>query len=107
MAEKRYKIVVYAPGSHADAVREAMGDAGAGIIGTYTHCTFTIPGITRFKPGPGSDPEVGEIGKLAEVAEERIETVCEAGRLKAVLEAVRAAHPYEEPAMDVYPVELF
>jgi hypothetical protein len=103
---ERYKIVVYVPSSHAEAVREAMGEAGAGIIGTYSHCTFTISGITRFKPGPGSDPAIGEIGKVAVVPEDRIETVATADNLKAALAAIRSVHPHEEPAMDVYPVEL-
>ena len=104
--EKRYKIVVYVPEDHADALREAMAGAGAGVIGNYTHCTFTIKGIGRFKPGEGAHPMVGEVGKLEEAAEDRIETVCAGGKLQDVLKAIRAAHPYEEPATDVYPMEV-
>lgn len=84
----------------------AMGEAGAGKIGNYTHCTFTLKGTGRFKPEEGSDPTIGEIGKLEEVTEERIETVCEGDKLDAVLAAIRKTHPYEEPATDVYPIEL-
>ena len=103
---ERYKLVVYAPETHAAAVREAMGEAGAGRIGNYTHCSFTIRGTGRFRPEPGANPAVGEVGRLEEVVEERIETVCEAQALRAVLDAIRAAHPYEEPAIDVYPIEV-
>lgn len=103
--ERLYKLVIYAPLSHADAVREALGEAGAGKIGNYSNCTFTVRGIGRFKPEEGANPHIGEVGKLEEVEEERIETVCEAAVLADVLNAVREAHPYEEPAIDVYPIE--
>lgn len=104
--EKRYKIVVYAPESHADKLRKAIGDAGAGKIGNYSHCTFTIKGTGRFKPEEGANPTIGSVGKLEEVSEDRIETVCSGDKLQAVLKAIRKAHPYEEPATDVYPIEL-
>lgn len=104
--EKKYKIVVYVPESHGDVLRSAMGDAGAGVIGDYTHCMFTLKGIGQFKPGEGSDPYVGEVGKLNKVEEERIETVCEADKLPGIIKAIRDVHPYEEPAFDVYPIEL-
>ncbi len=103
---KRYKIVVYVPESHADKLRDAIGAAGAGQIGNYTHCTFTIKGVGRFKPGEGSNPTIGEVGKLEAVEEDRIETVCSEEKLKDVLKAIKEAHPYEEPATDVYPIEV-
>lgn len=105
--KKRYKIVLYVPESHADELRTAIGDAGAGKIGNYTHCTFTIKGTGRFIPGPGSNPTIGKEGKMEEVAEDRIETVCEEDVLKAVLKAIKDVHPYEEPATDVYLIEVF
>lgn len=104
--KKRYKIVLYVPESHADALREAVGVAGAGKIGNYSHCTFTVKGIGRFKPLEGANPTIGEVGKLEEVIEERIETVCEEDILKGVLKAIKDVHPYEEPATDVYPIEV-
>lgn len=104
--EKRYKIVVYVPEDHADKLREAMGNAGAGKIGNYAHCTFTIKGTGRFRPEEGANPTIGSIGNLEEVAEERIETVCSGEKLQDVLKAIRETHPYEEPATDVYPIEL-
>lgn len=103
---KKYKIVVYVPESHADKLRQAMGNAGAGIIGEYTHCMFTVRGISQFRPGPDSDPTIGEPKKLIEVAEERIETVCDDKALNNILAAIRDVHPYEEPATDVYPIEI-
>lgn len=104
--EKKYKLVVYVPEDHAEKLREAMGNAGAGKIGNYTHCTFTLKGTGRFKPEEGANPSTGEVGKLEEVPEDRIETVCSGENLQAVLKAIRENHPYEEPATDVYPIEL-
>jgi len=99
------KIVVFVPETHADAVREAMGKAGAGKIGNYTHCSFSSQGIGRFKPEEGAHPAVGKIGKLESVREERIEAVCERKILQDVITAIKKAHPYEEVALDIYPLE--
>ncbi|MBI5261546.1 MAG: hypothetical protein HY852_06985 [Bradyrhizobium sp.] len=103
---KQYKIVVYVPESDADELRQAMGNAGAGQIGNYSHCTFSVKGVGRFRPNAGANPTIGEVGRLEAVEEERIETVCTEDRLKAVLKAIRQAHPYEEPAIDVYPIQV-
>lgn len=104
--EKKYKIVIYVPESHAAALRTAIGEAGAGRIGNYSNCTFTLKGIGRFRPETGANPTIGEVGTLEEVNEDRIETVCSGDKLHAVLAAIRTVHPYEEPATDVYPIEL-
>ncbi len=106
-SQKRYKIVVYIPEEHAAKLREAMAGAGAGVIGNYTHCTFTIKGTGRFKPNEHANPTIGEANRIEEVSEDRIETVCEADKLEGVLKAIRTNHPYEEPATDVYPIEVF
>jgi hypothetical protein len=103
---KRYKIVMYVPASHADRLREAVGKAGAGKIGNYAFCTFTTSGTGRFTPLEGADPAIGEVGKLEAVPEERIETVCSEDKLQDVLRAIKEVHPYEEPATDVYPIEI-
>lgn len=105
--KKRYKIVAYVPQSHADGLRDAMGQAGAGRIGNYSHCTFSIVGTGRFRPEEGANPAVGSVGAMEETVEERIETVCEGSVLRDVLDAIRRVHPYEEPATDVYPIEIF
>ncbi|CAL79214.1 Hypothetical protein BRADO5540 [Bradyrhizobium sp. ORS 278] len=103
---KTFKIVVYVPTANAEALRGAMGEAGAGRIGNYDYCSFTLTGTGRFRPLAGANPSIGAVGKLEDVAEDRIETVCAEDRLKPVLAAIRAAHPYEEPAIDVYPLAV-
>ena len=104
--EKKYKIVVYVPESHSEKLREAMGNAGAGVIGNYTFCTFTSKGVGRFKPGEGANPTIGQVGKMEATDEERIETVCSGDKLVAVMQAIKDVHPYEEPGTDVYPIEI-
>ncbi|WP_407180942.1 hypothetical protein [Bradyrhizobium sp. STM 3562] len=103
---RQYKIVVFVPASLGEQVRDAMAQAGAGQIGNYSHCSFTTRGVGRFRPNAGANPSIGEVGKLEEVDEERIETVCAEERLRQVLQAIRRAHPYEEPAIDVYALEV-
>lgn len=99
------KIVVFVPESHADAVREAIGKAGAGKIGNYTFCSFSSKGLGRFKPEEGARPAIGEVGKWESVQEERIEVVCERSLMENVVAAIKGAHPYEEVALDIYPLE--
>lgn len=99
------KIVVFVPESHAEVVRKAMGDAGAGTMGDYTHCSFSAKGIGRFTPLPGADPAIGEVGRPEEVVEERIEVICERVRAKKIVDAMKAVHPYEEVAFEVYSIE--
>lgn len=97
-----YKLILTVPEKNADELREAMANAGAGKIGNYTNCSFSTKGIGRSKPNKDADPHIGETGKLTEIEEEKIETtVCE-GDLKAVIEAIKRVHPYEEPVIDVY-----
>lgn len=103
--QKLKKIVVYVPLSHADAVRDAMSQAGAGSIGQYSHCTFGVRGTGTFMPGEGTDPYIGEQGKLEEVEEVRIETIMPEDIQARVVKAIIKAHPYEEVAYDIYPVE--
>ena len=96
------KIAVYVPVDHADKIREVLNEAGAGQIGNYDFCSFSVKGVGRFRGGEGSEPFVGEAGKIEKVEEERIEVICPKGRLEEVLKSVKEAHPYEEPAIDVY-----
>lgn len=98
------KIIVFAPRDAAGAVRDALTGAGAGALGDYDSCSFTSPGEGRFRPLAGANPAVGEVGALETVAEVRIEAVCRRALRSRTLEAMRKAHPYEEPAYDV--VEL-
>lgn len=97
-------IVITVPETHADAVREAMGRAGAGKVGDYSYCSYSVKGIGRFMPNKGAMPYLGKEGVLEEVIEERIETVCSRVVLEYVLEEIKKAHPYEETVIDIYPV---
>lgn len=95
------KITVMVPADAAAPVRAAIAEAGAGGIGHYDHCTFSTPGTGRFRPLEGAEPAVGTIGDIATVEEERIEAVLPRHRRRAVVAAMLAAHPYEQPAYDV------
>jgi len=97
-----YKVVVTVPESEADTLREAIGNAGGGKVGNYSHCSFSVKGTGRFLPVGGASPTIGQVGQLEEVAEERIEITCDSQTVKTVVAAIREAHSYEEPAIDVY-----
>src|ERR687894_95781 len=99
------KLVVFVPEDDADTVADTLTEAGAGAIGEYTHCTFRAPGTSTFFGGEGTDPYAGEKGRLERVPELRLETVVPAHLASRAATAARAAHPYEEPALDVYPVD--
>lgn len=99
------KLVVFVPQDHAETVRRALGEAGAGHLGRYSHCTFTVAGMGTFLPEEGSRPFVGEKGTLARVDEVRVETIVPQNLLERALRAMRRVHPYEEVAYDVYPLE--
>ena len=99
------KLVVFVPEDDADTVADTLTEAGAGVIGEYTHCTFRAPGTGTFFGGEGTDPYAGEKGRLERVPELRIETVVPAHAAHGAELAARDAHPYEEPALDVYPVD--
>ena len=95
------KIVVFVPVDAAERVREALAQAGAGALGDYEACTFSAPGEGRFRPLPGAQPTIGEVGRAEVVEEVRVETVCPRHLREAAVAAIRSAHPYEEPAFDV------
>ncbi len=101
------KLVVFVPLSHADAVRQALGEAGAGKIGNYGFCSFSSHGTGRFRGNEQTNPAIGEVGKYEAVEEERIESIVPREILKEVIEKVKTVHPYEEVAFDIYPLEDF
>ena len=103
--EELVKFVVFVPVTHADQVREAMAKAGAGYIGNYSDVSFSAEGTGRFKPQAGANPFIGTQGELESVHEERIESIIEKNNVKRLTDAVIAAHPYEEVAYDIYPLE--
>ena len=98
------KLVVFVPREALDLVREALFEAGAGRIGNYERCSFYTEGTGTFFGGEGTDPDVGQAGREQRVAELRLETVFPEERQAEIVEALRRAHPYEEPAFDVYPL---
>jgi dinuclear metal center YbgI/SA1388 family protein len=99
------KIVVFVPEDDVVAVSEAAFAAGAGIIGKYDRCSFRQAGTGTFRGAADSNPTIGSPGVSEEVAEWRLELVCPKAKLAAVLAAVRGAHSYETPAIDIYPLE--
>ena len=103
--ERLVKIVVYVPSGHEEQVWQAMAEAGAGHIGQYSHCSFRVDGIGTFRPGEGTHPYIGTAGKHERVAEIRLETVAPAVLSGDVVRAMLSAHPYEEAAYDIYPME--
>ncbi len=104
MNVKNVKIVTFVPTKDADKVRQAFGDAGAGALGDYSHCSYSVIGKGRNLPGQNADPHIGEPGKFEVIEEERIEVICPRNKTKQVIEAMKAVHPYEEVAFDIIPL---
>jgi dinuclear metal center YbgI/SA1388 family protein len=98
------KLVIFAPQENVDAIADALAGEGAGVIGEYTHCTFRTPGRGTFLGGEATDPYRGEKGRLEKVEEIRLETVVPAHAADRAAAAAVAAHPYEETALDLYPI---
>ena len=98
------KLVWFVPADALDATRDAVFDSGAGRIGEYERCSWYTAGTGTFLGTEGTSPVVGESGTEEHVSELRVETVVPAEALDDVIAALRRAHPYEEPAYDVYPL---
>ncbi|AMX02970.1 Nif3-like dinuclear metal center hexameric protein [Microbulbifer thermotolerans] len=97
-----YKLCVYIPESHLEVVKQALFAAGAGRIGDYDHCCWQVKGCGQFRPLDGSQPYIGQTGEVEQVTEYRVEMVCADDLVDAALAALRQAHPYEEPAFDLW-----
>ena len=104
MDSKRLMLIFGVPPEHLDAVLEAMAEAGAGVIGEYTHCSFTSEGVGRFLPSAAAHPSYGKHGEINQVVEARVETFCDRDNANAVVAAIRKAHPYEEPVIYLLPL---
>lgn len=98
------KLVVFVPHSALEQVRDALFEAGAGRIGAYERCSWYADGTGTFRPLAGSTPTIGELGREEYVPEYRLETVFPEEAQPQVVSALRLAHPYEEPAFDIYPL---
>ena len=105
MLNPMYKLSFYVPNSHVEAVKQALFDAGAGRIGAYECCSWQTQGLGQFRPLPGSQPFIGEQGVLERLAEWKVEMVLAAHCKEAVLEALKASHPYQTPAFDLQSIE--
>jgi len=101
-SEQLLKLVFFVPHDHADQVRRAVFEAGAGIVGDYQGCSYNLSGKGSFIPGEGTDPYVGKIGEMHFEEETRVETWLPRYKLQRVLQAMNEAHPYEEVAYDLY-----
>jgi hypothetical protein len=101
---ERVYVITTVPETHLSAVLDAIAGAGAGVIGHYTHCSFSSAGIGRFLPDAGANPALGERERLNTEPEIRVETFCPREQAKAVVAALRAAHPYEEPVIYLLPL---
>lgn len=103
----RCKIVCFVPRAHLNAVREALWSAGGGVIGEYSRCGFVLDGTGSFLGSDATHPTIGTAGQLEEVAEARLEVVCPERLVPEAIRRMCDAHPYEEPAYDVYPLKGF
>jgi len=102
-----YKIGFFVPPSHVEQVKAAMFAVGAGRIGNYDSCCWQTLGEGQFRALEGSDPYLGQQGKVQKVQEFRVELVCEDDKLRVAIAALRKAHPYEEVAFDVVQLVSF
>lgn len=99
------KLAIFVPESHLDRVREAIGEAGAGKIGLYSHCSFSTSGTGAFLPLEGAQPAIGKVGELEKVAEAKLEVIFSSDQKDLILQAMMDSHPYEEVAYDLYRLE--
>lgn len=102
-----YKLCLYVPASHLEAVKQALFAAGAGRIGDYDSCCWQVAGQGQFRPLTGSNPFIGEQGQIETVEEYKVELVCDDNVIAMVVAALKQAHPYEEPAYQVWRLEDF
>ena len=100
----KLKVVVMIPPELVDSIREAACSNGAGVIGDYSYCTICTNCVGSFMPNENANPYVGEKLKLETVDEVKLEFICPIEKVKSVLSAIRSAHPYEEPGIDLFPM---
>ena len=100
----KVKIFVTVPKENLEAVRDAVCNAGAGVIGNYSYCTFSCVGEGTFIPNENANPHIGTNNNLEYVKEVKLEFICDVDKVKVVIEKLKATHPYEEPAIDIVPI---
>jgi len=99
-----YKICFFVPETHVDVVKIALFEQGAGRVGEYEYCSWQVLGTGQFRPLAGSSPFIGELNQLTQVAEFKVEMVCDEAYIKAAIKALLLAHPYQQPAYEVYKI---
>lgn len=97
-------IITFVPPKFTNAVRDAVCKCGAGVIGNYTNCTFSLNGKGTFKPNNNATPFIGKKNKLVFAKEKQLQFICPANKAKAVISALKSAHPYEEPGINIIPL---
>lgn len=102
---RKFKLVVFVPDSGVEALKTALFEAGGGKLGNYDQCSWQTKGLGQFRPLQGSTPAIGRENQLETLEEWRLEMMVEEGSITEVIIALRAAHPYEEPAFDVHLLE--
>ena len=102
-----YKMCYFVPETHVEKTKQALFDAGAGRIGDYDSCAWQCLGRGQFRPLEGSDPFLGNTGEVEAVDEYKVELVCEDDLIRDAIAALKRAHPYEEPAYEIYRLEGF
>ncbi len=100
----RVKIIVTVPLENVEEVRNAVCEAGAGVIGNYMYCSMSTKCIGTFKPTDKANPYIGKKDNLEFVNEEKLEVVCNVNKVREVVSVLRKIHPYEEPAIDIIPL---
>lgn len=100
----RVKLEIFIPETHMDALREALAEAGAGVIGNYDHCCSIMPVRGYWRALEGADPYDGKVGEISEGHECKVEVNCPRGILPQVIKSIRAVHPYEEPLINIIPL---
>lgn len=105
--DEMHKVVVTVPETHTDLVIKAMSEAGAGIIGKYTHCATITKTIGNYIPEEGANPYIGKVGEMSRETEDKIEMVCPKEKLGHVISSIQKTHPYESPTIDVYDIKFY
>lgn len=100
-----YKLITFCPKNAVDSLIQAMGDAGAGIVGNYSHCAFVTEGQGNWFSGANTNPTIGKAGTMSKEPECRIEMLCKKENLQLVIKAINKTHPYEEPEIDIIKLE--
>ena len=98
------KLEIFTPREYASKIQDTLARVGAGIIGNYDHCTAVTPVRGYFRPMEGANPFDGEVGKISEVAEYKLEVNCRRELVKDAIRAIKSIHPYEEPLINVIPL---